>query len=162
MQTMEVYVCADCSDCEHKSRFLYRYTSKKNTNQKKVMKIIERWEDLNEEYSRNIQREKGIMLPRSAPFRRKDTLETSKKMKSSSGSTIVSQKKYIKSLCCMQLVEISISTIIFCMKKSKNTKEKDQKTAQLDEWLEKTDKGGLCPKTEYIEKRRPSCFESGL
>ena len=60
-QTIEVYGCADCSDCEHKSRCLYRYNEEKNPDRKKVMKINERWEELKEETNQNIRSEKGIL-----------------------------------------------------------------------------------------------------
>lgn len=61
MQTIEVYGCADCSGCEHKSKCLYRYNEEKNPDRNKVMKINERWEELKEESNRNIQSEKGIL-----------------------------------------------------------------------------------------------------
>ena len=41
-QTVEVYGCADCSGCEHKSRCLYRYNAEKDSDRNKVMKINER------------------------------------------------------------------------------------------------------------------------
>ena len=53
-QTVEVYGCADCSGCTHKSKCLYRY-SEKNPDRNKVMKINERWEELREESNANIQ-----------------------------------------------------------------------------------------------------------
>ena len=59
-QTIEVYGCADCSGCEHKSKCLYRYKEEK-PDREKVMKINERWEELKEESNRNIQSEKGIL-----------------------------------------------------------------------------------------------------
>lgn len=59
-QTIEVYGCADCSGCEHKSECLYRYKEEK-PDREKVMKINERWEELKEESNRNIQSEKGIL-----------------------------------------------------------------------------------------------------
>ena len=60
-QTVEVYGCADCSDCEHKSKCLYRYNAEKNADRNKVMKINERWEELREESNTNIQSEEGIL-----------------------------------------------------------------------------------------------------
>ena len=48
-QTVEVYGCADCSGCEHKSKCLYKYNAEKNPDRNKVMKINERWEELKEE-----------------------------------------------------------------------------------------------------------------
>ena len=59
-QTFEVYGCADCSDCPHKSKCLYKYDEEKDADKNKVMKINERWEDLKEESHANIQSEKGI------------------------------------------------------------------------------------------------------
>lgn len=59
-QTVEVYGCADCSGCAHKSKCLYRY-SEKNPDRNKVMKINERWEELREESNANIQSEEGIL-----------------------------------------------------------------------------------------------------
>ena len=41
-QTVEVYGCADCGVCEHKSRCLYKYNAEKNPDRNKVMKINER------------------------------------------------------------------------------------------------------------------------
>ena len=38
-QTVEVYGCTDCSDCEHKSKCLYKYNEEKNPDRNKVMKI---------------------------------------------------------------------------------------------------------------------------
>ena len=61
MQTIEVYGCADCSGCEHKSKCLYRYNEEKKPDRNKVMKINERWEELKEESNRNIQSGKGIL-----------------------------------------------------------------------------------------------------
>ena len=60
-QTWEVYGCADCSGCEHKSRCLYKYNAEKNSDRNKVMKINEQWEALKEESHANIQSEKGIL-----------------------------------------------------------------------------------------------------
>ena len=60
-QTFEVYGCADCSGCEHKSKCLYKYNAEKNPDRNKVMKINERWEELREESNKNIQSEKGIL-----------------------------------------------------------------------------------------------------
>ena len=60
-QTIEVYGCADCSECEYKSKCLYRYNPEKNPDQNKVMKINERWEELREESNMNIQSEEGIL-----------------------------------------------------------------------------------------------------
>ncbi|WP_346706918.1 transposase [Massilistercora timonensis] len=44
-QTVEVYGCADCSGCEHKSKCLYRYNAEKNPDRNKA----------------NIQSEEGIL-----------------------------------------------------------------------------------------------------
>lgn len=60
-QTVEVYGCTDCSDCEHKSKCLYKYNEEKNPDRNKVMKINERWEELKEESNTNIQSEEGIL-----------------------------------------------------------------------------------------------------
>ena len=60
-QTVEVYGCADCSGCEHKSKCLYKYNAEKNPDRNKVMKINERWEELREESHTNIQSEEGIL-----------------------------------------------------------------------------------------------------
>ena len=60
-QTLEVYGCADCSGCEHKTRCLYKYNPEKDTDKNKVMKINERWEALKERSHANIQSEKGIL-----------------------------------------------------------------------------------------------------
>lgn len=60
-QTWEVYGCADCGGCEHKSRCLYKYNAEKNSDRNKVMKINEQWEDLKEASNANIQSEKGIL-----------------------------------------------------------------------------------------------------
>ena len=59
-QTIEVYGCADCGGCKHKSKCLYGYKEEK-PDREKVMKINERWEELKEESNRNIQSEKGIL-----------------------------------------------------------------------------------------------------
>ncbi|MEZ3469454.1 MAG: transposase [Schaedlerella sp.] len=60
-QTFEVYGCADCSGCQHKSKCLYKYNAEKDTEKNKVMKINEQWEELKEESHANIQSEKGIL-----------------------------------------------------------------------------------------------------
>ena len=60
-QTFEVYGCADCSGCQHKSKCLYKYNEEKDTGKNKVMKINEQWEELKEESHANIQSEKGIL-----------------------------------------------------------------------------------------------------
>ena len=60
-QTFEVYGCADCSGCEHKSRCLYKYNAEKDAEKNKVMKINEQWEELREKSHANIQSERGIL-----------------------------------------------------------------------------------------------------
>ena len=60
-QTFEVYGCADCSECPHKAKCLYKYNEEKDANKNKVMKINERWEELKEETHANILSEKGIL-----------------------------------------------------------------------------------------------------
>ncbi len=61
IQTIEVYGCADCSGCGHKSKCLYKYNAAKNPDRNKVMKINERWEELREESNANIQSEEGVL-----------------------------------------------------------------------------------------------------
>lgn len=60
-RTFEVYACADCDDCEHKARCLYRYDKKQDKHKNKVMKINETWEDLKAKSDANIHSEKGIL-----------------------------------------------------------------------------------------------------
>ena len=60
-QTFEVYGCADCSECPHKAKCLYKYDEDKDKDKNKIMKINERWEDLKEETHANILSEKGIL-----------------------------------------------------------------------------------------------------
>ncbi len=60
-QTYEVYGCADCSGCEHKSKCLYKYNSEKDANKNKIMKINEQWEELKSASHANIESEKGIL-----------------------------------------------------------------------------------------------------
>ena len=60
-QTLEVYACEDCSDCPHKAECLYKYNEEKDADKNKLMKINERWEDLQEEAYANILSEKGIL-----------------------------------------------------------------------------------------------------
>ena len=60
-QTVEVYGCADCGGCEHRSRCLYKYNAEKNPDRNKVMKVNERWEELKEETNANIRSEEGIL-----------------------------------------------------------------------------------------------------
>ena len=60
-QTFEVYRCADCSGCQHKSKCLYKYKEERDVQKNKVMKINEQWEELKEESYANIQSEKGIV-----------------------------------------------------------------------------------------------------
>ena len=60
-QTFKVYGCADCSECPHKAKCLYKYNEETDADKNKVMKINERWEDLKEETHANILSEKGIL-----------------------------------------------------------------------------------------------------
>ena len=60
-QTIEVYGCADCSECEHKARCLYKYDPEKDADKNKIMKINEQWEDLKAASHANIESEKGIL-----------------------------------------------------------------------------------------------------
>ena len=60
-QTFEVYGCADCSDCAHKSKCLYRYNPEKDAEKNKIMKINEQWEELKAASHANIESEKGIL-----------------------------------------------------------------------------------------------------
>jgi len=60
-QTIEVYGCADCSGCGHKSKCLYKYNPERSAERNKVMKINEQWEELKEASHANIQSEKGIL-----------------------------------------------------------------------------------------------------
>ena len=60
-QTYEVYGCADCSDCVHKSKCLYKYNADKDADKNKVMKINEQWEELKAASHANIESEKGIL-----------------------------------------------------------------------------------------------------
>jgi len=60
-QTLEVYACEDCSGCPHKAECLYKYNEEKDADKNKLMKINERWEDLQEEAYANILSEKGIL-----------------------------------------------------------------------------------------------------
>ena len=60
-QTYEVYGCADCSECPHRAKCLYKYNEETDADKNKVMKINERWEDLKEETHANILSEKGIL-----------------------------------------------------------------------------------------------------
>jgi len=58
---IEVYACADCSDCEHKAKCLYRYNEARDINKNKIMKINENWEELKSKSNENIQSEQGIL-----------------------------------------------------------------------------------------------------
>lgn len=60
-QKYEVYGCADCSDCPHKSKCLYKYQKDRDQNKNKVIKINEQWEDLKEASHTNITSETGIL-----------------------------------------------------------------------------------------------------
>ena len=60
-ETVEVYGCADCSGCEHKSKCLYKYKAGKGPDRNKAMKINERWEELREASNANIRGEEGIL-----------------------------------------------------------------------------------------------------
>ena len=61
IQTFEVYGCADCSDCVHKAKCLYKYDPEKDADKNKIMKINEQWETLKEASHANIESEKGIL-----------------------------------------------------------------------------------------------------
>lgn len=60
-QTFEVYECADCSECPHKAKCLYKYNAEKDAEKNKVMKTNTRWEELKEESHANIQSENNIL-----------------------------------------------------------------------------------------------------
>ena len=60
-QIYEVYGCSDCSGCEHKSKYLYKYDPDKDIDKNKVMKSNEVWEELREKSHANIQSEKSIL-----------------------------------------------------------------------------------------------------
>ena len=60
-QTMEVYGCADCSDCEHKAKCLYKYDAERDADKNKVMKINVTWEELKAKSHANIPSEQGIL-----------------------------------------------------------------------------------------------------
>ena len=60
-QTFEVYGCADCGGCKHKEKCLYKYNADKDQDKNKVMKINERWEELQAESHANIQSRKGVI-----------------------------------------------------------------------------------------------------
>lgn len=61
VRKIEVYGCEDCSECEHKSRCLYKYDEVRDAGKNKVMKVNENWEDLSAESHENIQSEEGIL-----------------------------------------------------------------------------------------------------
>ena len=106
-QTWEVYGCADCSGCGHKSRCLYKYNAEKNSDRNKVMKINERWEALKEESNANIQSEEGILKRQIRSIQTEGHFGDIKgKTRTSVGSITAIQKKCIKNLCCMQLAGI--------------------------------------------------------
>ena len=96
IQTVEVYGCADCSGCEHKSKCLYRYNAEKNPDRNKVMKINERWEALREESNANIQSEEGILKRQTRSIQTEGHLEISKKMKTSGVFDYRSEEKVYK------------------------------------------------------------------
>ena len=60
-QTYEVYGCADCSGCPHKSKCLYKYDEQTDADKNKMMKINEYWEELQAESHANILSEEGIL-----------------------------------------------------------------------------------------------------
>ena len=99
-QTVEVYGCADCSGCTHKSKCLYRY-SEKNPDRNKVMKINERWEELREESNANIQSGEGVLKRQTRSIQTEghfgDIKENEKFRRFNTGQ----RKKYIKNSCCM-------------------------------------------------------------
>ncbi len=61
IQTFEVYGCADCSGCRHKSKCLYKYKEERDAQKNKVMKINEQWKEMKEKSYVNNQSEKGIV-----------------------------------------------------------------------------------------------------
>ena len=60
-QTYKVYGCEDCSGCPHKAECLYKYDAEKDRDKNKIMKINEKWEELQEDSHANILSEKGIV-----------------------------------------------------------------------------------------------------
>ena len=100
-QTVEVYGCADCSGCEHKSKCLYKYNAEKNPERNKVMKINERWEELREEANTNIQSEEGILKRQTRSIQTEGHFGDIKENENFRRLTIGQRRKYIKSSCCM-------------------------------------------------------------
>ncbi len=99
-QTYEAYGCADCSECAHKGKCLYKYDAEKNPERNKVMKINERWERLKEESNANIQSEEGILKRQIRSIQTEGHFGDIKgNCRISEGSITARQKKYIKNSC---------------------------------------------------------------
>ena len=96
-QTVEVYGCADCSGCEHRSKCPLQIQCGKNPDRNKVMKINERWEELKEESNANIQSEEGILKRQTRSIQTEGALwEISKRTRTSAVFITVQRKKCIK------------------------------------------------------------------
>ena len=106
IQTYEVYSCNNCADCSYKSKCLYKYNEETDADKNKVMKINERWEELQAESHANITSEKVFSIVRYVPFKQKDISPISKEMRTLEDLIIVHQKKYIRNFCCLLLDEI--------------------------------------------------------
>ena len=61
VQKYEVYGCADCSECPHKSKCLYKYQEERDKDKNKIIKVNEQWEDLKEASHVNISSDEGIL-----------------------------------------------------------------------------------------------------
>lgn len=103
---------------------------KEKPDREKVMKINERWEELKEESNRNIQSEKGILNRLIRSIQAEGHFGDIRENETFRRFRYRSAEKVYK-----EFMPYAIGWNInkyhrFCMKKSKNTKEKkDQKTA---------------------------------
>lgn len=60
-QTYQVYSCKDCSNCDLKSKCLYKYDESKHQDKNKIIKVNECWDRLKEKSHNNIQSDKGVL-----------------------------------------------------------------------------------------------------
>ena len=123
--------CADCSGCEHKSKYLYRYNAEKNPDRNKVMKINERWEELKEESNANIQSKEGILKRQTRSIQTEGHFGDIKENENFRRFNYRSAEKVYKEFMLYAIGRniLKIPPVLACMK-SRNTKgKKEQKAA---------------------------------
>ena len=148
-QTLEVYGCADCSGCEHKAKWLYKYDAEKKPDRSKAMKNNERWEKLKEESNASIQSETGILKRQTRSIQTERHFGDIKENEDFRRFNYRSVEKVYK--------EFKLYAIARNIMKLKNMKEKRRrKRLSKRSTSQNPNKGILRPKIDAAERRKQS------